>query len=101
MANKSVVLYQSAKVKAKWTFLEVVDDLPEYSKAPLYVSWYEGTDKRMAPVGRDSTHALKMLNKKRDKNLGGEIKESTECAPSSPDQNGGSVRHREEPDPDR
>jgi integrase len=92
LANKSVVLYQSVKVKAKWTFLEVVDDLPEFSKAQLYVSWYEGKDKRMTPVGRDSKHALKMLNKKRAelayKNLGGEIKESAECAPSSPDQNG-------------
>lgn len=92
LANKSVVLYQSVKVKTKWTFQEVVDDLPEFSKAPLYVSWYEGKDKRMVPVGRDSKHALKMLDKKRAelayKNLGGEIKESTECAPSSPDQNG-------------
>jgi hypothetical protein len=42
-----------------------VDDLPRFSKGPLYVSWYEGFKNRTEPVGRDSEHALKRLNKKR------------------------------------
>ena len=90
MANKSVVLYQNVKIKSEWKLQIVVDDLPKFAKYPLYISWYEGTTKRMEPVGRDSEHALKMLNKKQAelayRGLGGEIKGSTGSAPSSTDQ---------------
>lgn len=86
LANKSVVLYQSVKIKTEWKYQEVVDDLPKFSKTPLYVSWYEGSKKRMEPVGRDSKHALEMLDKKRlelaYKAAGGEIREIKK----SPDQ---------------
>jgi hypothetical protein len=82
LANKSVVLYQNVKIKTEWKFQEVVDDLLRFSKWPLYVSWYDGSKKRMEPAGRDSDHALKMLNKKRlelaYKGAGGEIKENDE-----------------------
>jgi hypothetical protein len=47
----------------QWKLQEVAD-LPKFAKDPVYVSWYEGIKKRMEPVGRDSEHALKMLNKK-------------------------------------
>jgi len=49
MANKSVVLYQNVKFKNEWKLQEVVDELPKFSPSPLYVSWYEGTRKRMEP----------------------------------------------------
>lgn len=92
LANKSVVLYQNVKIKTEWKFQEVVGDLPRFSKAPLYVSRYDGTKKRMEPVGRDSEHALKMLNKKRlelaYKGVGGEIRESDEGADPSSNPNG-------------
>jgi hypothetical protein len=97
LANKSVVLYQNVKIKTEWKLQEVVDDLPRFSKGPLYVSWYEGSKKRMEPVGRDSEHALKMLNKKRlelaYKGAGGEIKENDEGVdqPSRPDRKGKKV----------
>jgi len=91
LVNKSVVLYQNVKTKTGWEYQEVLDDLPKFSKWQLYVSWYDGSKKRMDPVGRDSEHALKMLNKKRlelaYKGAGGEIKESDEGSdqPSNPD----------------
>jgi hypothetical protein len=79
LANQSVVLYQNVKIKSEWKLQAVVDELPEFAKYPLYISWYEGTTKRWEPVGRDSGHALKMLNKKQAelayRSLGGEIKE--------------------------
>lgn len=65
LANKSVVLYQNLKTKTGWILQEVLDDLPKFSKGPLYVSWYEGSQKRVEPVGRDSRHALEVLDKKR------------------------------------
>ncbi|MGA2048762.1 MAG: tyrosine-type recombinase/integrase [Terracidiphilus sp.] len=97
MANRSVVLYQSVKIKNKWTLQEVVDDLPRFSKGPLFVTWYEGSKKCSEAVGRDSVHALKMLNKKRlelaYKVAGGEIKESDEGGdqPSEPKKQGKQV----------
>ena len=91
MANKSVVLYQNVKIKTEWKLQEVVDDLPKFSEGPLCVSWYEGTKKHMQPVGRDSEHALKMLNKKILElaylAAGGEIKEGSDYTPPSPGQN--------------
>ncbi|MGD0157373.1 MAG: hypothetical protein ABSB50_14850 [Terracidiphilus sp.] len=98
LANKSVVLYQNVKIKTEWKLQEVVDDLPRFSKWSLYVSWYDGSKKRMEAVGRDSEHALKMLNKKRlelaFKGAGGEIKENDEGAdqPSNRDSTRKKVR---------
>jgi hypothetical protein len=92
LANRSVVLYQNVKIKTGWKFQEVVDDLPKFSKGPLYISWYEGSKKQMEPVGRDSEHALKMLNKKRLElaytAAGGEIKQGEVAPDKDPDQNG-------------
>jgi integrase len=92
LANKSVVLYQSIKIGNQWTFREVSGDLPRFSKWQLYVSWYEGSKKQMDPVGRDSEHALKMLNKKRLElayvAAGGEVKEGEATPDKDPDQNG-------------
>jgi hypothetical protein len=92
LANRSVVLYQNVKTETGWELQKVVDDLPKFSKGPLYVSWYEGSEKQTEPVGRDSEHALKMLNKKRLElaytNAGGEIKHGEVAPDKDPDQNG-------------
>ena len=96
LANKSVVLYQNVKTKTGWKLQDVVDDLPKFSKGPLYVSWDEGSKKRMEPIERNSEHALKMLNKKSlepaYKAAGGEIKEGDDgianSTPPLPEQNG-------------
>jgi integrase len=58
----------------------------------LYVRWYQGSKSQMDPVGRDSEHALKMLNKKRLElayvAAGGEVKEGEGTPEKDPDQNG-------------
>jgi hypothetical protein len=92
LANKSVVLYQSIKIGNQWTFREVPGDLPKFSKWQLYVSWYDGAQKRMDPVGRDSKHALKMLNKERLElayvAAGGAVNKSEATTDKDPDQVG-------------
>lgn len=47
LANKSVVLYQSVKIRNEWRFRPVDEDSSHLSDGPFYVSWYDGKKKRM------------------------------------------------------
>jgi hypothetical protein len=52
MANKAVSLYQSVRINGKWTFRKAPEQrLRKLSEGKYYVSWYEGSKKKMEPVG--------------------------------------------------
>lgn len=64
MANRSVVLYLRTKIKSKWSFRKVSEQLTNLSSGEYYVSWYEGSKKHMRAVGCDPETALKEFEKK-------------------------------------
>ena len=64
MANKSVVLYQSIKVKNKWKYRRAEGMLRDLSVGSYYMSYYAGSKKRMEPVGRIAKEALDLVKKK-------------------------------------
>ena len=65
MANKAVALYQSVKINGKWTFRKVPDQrLRRLSEGKYHVSWYEGTKKKMEPVGSEPDVARAALTRK-------------------------------------
>jgi hypothetical protein len=64
LANKAVVLYQSIKIKNKWTMRRAEGTLRNLPEGSYYVSYYDGTRKRMEPVGRDPKEALNSIKKK-------------------------------------
>jgi hypothetical protein len=64
LADKSVVLYQSIKIKNKWTMRRAEGALRDLTKGSYYVSYYDGARKRMEPVGRDPKEALNSIKKK-------------------------------------
>jgi hypothetical protein len=47
LANCSVVLYQSIKIKNKWAYRKVSEELSKLSSGEYYVGWYEGSKKQM------------------------------------------------------
>ena len=47
MANKSVVLYQSIKVRNKWILCPVDEDSSHFPRDIFYVRWYDGKKKQM------------------------------------------------------
>lgn len=65
MASKSVVLYQRIKIKKKWAYRKVSEELTALALGKYYVSWYEGSRKRLDPAGSDPEVALAALEKKR------------------------------------
>ena len=78
--NRTVALYKRIKIKHKWTFAKVSEELSQLNSGEYYISWYEGSRKRMVPVGSDPEAALRALNLK-DSELayiaaGGVIKKS-------------------------
>jgi len=64
LANKSVVLYQSIKVKNKWTMRRAEGMLRNLAEGSYYMSYYVGAQKRMESVGRDAKEALNQVKKK-------------------------------------
>ena len=54
MVNKAVSLYQSVRINGKWTFRKAPEQrLRKLSEGKYYVSWYEGSKKKMEPVGAE------------------------------------------------
>lgn len=86
MANRTVVLYQRIKIKKKWAYRTVPEELTALVSGEYYMSWYEGSRKSMDPVGSDPEVALAALNKKRLElayvAAGGKIKESDSNLPT-------------------
>lgn len=86
MANRTVVLYQRIKIKKKWAYRTVPEELTALVSGEYYLSWYEGSRKSMDPVGSDPEVALAALNKKRLElayvAAGGKIKESDSNLPT-------------------
>ena len=80
MANKTVVLYQHIKIKGKLKYGKVDPSrrLRRLSEGEYYISWYEGTRKRMEPLGPDPDVAKVAFDKKsaelRFIATGGEVK---------------------------
>ena len=65
LANRSVVLDRRIKIKKKWAYRKVSEELIALALGEYYVSWYEGSRKRLDPVGSDPEAALAELSKKR------------------------------------
>jgi hypothetical protein len=57
--------YQLIKIGEKWVLCPVGEDASDFSDGPFYVSWYQGKEKQMDPVGCDPEHALSMAKLKR------------------------------------
>jgi len=79
VANKIAVVYQHVKINKKWTFQKAPTMRRRFlSDGAYYISWYEGTRKRMERVGPDPIEAEKALLKKSAEPsflaVGGEIK---------------------------
>jgi hypothetical protein len=78
LANRSVVLYLRTKIKKKWSYRKVTEELSELACGEYYLSWYEKNRKQLEPVGNDPEAALNALQKKRLEMAyvaaGGEIK---------------------------
>jgi hypothetical protein len=78
LANRSVVLYLRTKLKKKWSYSKVSEELSELACGEYYLSWYEKKHKQLKPVGNDPETALDALQKKRLERAyvaaGGEIK---------------------------
>ena len=54
VANKIAVVYQHVKINNKWTFQKAPTMRRRFlSDGAYYISWYEGTRKRMERVGPD------------------------------------------------
>jgi integrase len=65
VANKVVTLYQSVKINGKWTFRKVPEQrLRRLSEGKYHVSWYEGSKKKMEPVGAEPDVARAALTRK-------------------------------------
>jgi hypothetical protein len=65
VANKIAVVYQHGKINNKWTFQKAPTMRRHFlSDGAYYISWYEGTRKRMERVGPDPIEAEKVLLKK-------------------------------------
>ncbi len=79
-ANRSVVLYQRTKIKKKWGYRKVSEDLSKLILGDYYLSWYVGSRKRLRSVGSDPKKAIEKLERKRLElayvAAGGEVKHS-------------------------
>ena len=80
MANRSVVLYQRTKIKKKWGYRKVSEDLSKLTLGDYYLIWYFGSRKLLRSIGSDPKKALEKLEKKRLElaylAAGGEVKHS-------------------------
>ena len=65
MANRSVVLYERTKIRKERIYRKVAEVLSKLACGDYYVSWDDGSRKRMDPAGRDPEQALAALEKKR------------------------------------
>jgi hypothetical protein len=61
LANRSVVLYQRTKIKKKWAYHKVSEELSTLDSGEYYMSWNEGSRKRLDAVGSDPEVALAAL----------------------------------------
>jgi hypothetical protein len=87
LANRSVHLYQRTKIKKKWAYHKVSEVLSELACGEYYLSWYDGSRKRLDSIGSDPEIALADLEKKRLElafvAAGGEVKQSDNPAGSN------------------
>lgn len=65
MANRSVVLYIRTKIKDKWVYKTVAEELSQLDCGEYYLSWYVKGDKHLEPVGNDPETALNALQLRR------------------------------------
>ena len=64
MANQSVSLFIRLKIEKKWSFIKASQELSELTSGEYYISWYEGSHKRLVPVGCHPESVLAILKKK-------------------------------------
>ncbi len=84
MANKTVSLYQSVKIKGEWTFRKTPSSrLKRLPEGGHYLSWYEGSEKHMNPLGPEPDVALAAFQTKARELVfiaaGGELKKDQDC----------------------
>ncbi len=65
MANLAVVLYLRTKIKGKWTYQKVSEELSELAYGEYYLSWYVNKRKHLEPAGTDPETVLAALQLKR------------------------------------
>ena len=65
MANLAVVLYLRTKIKGKWTYRKVLEELSELACGEYYLSWYVNKRKQLEPAGNDPEAVLQALHRKR------------------------------------
>jgi dolichyl-phosphate-mannose--protein O-mannosyl transferase len=64
LANKTAVLYQRVKINNKWTFKKAPGSrLRRLEEGSYYVSWYNGTNKQLEPIGPEPSVAVTALRK--------------------------------------
>ena len=65
MANLAVVLYLRTKIKGKWAYQKVSEELSELACGEYYLSWYIKRRKHLEPAGNNPEAVLQTLQKKR------------------------------------
>ncbi|HEV2134820.1 MAG TPA: tyrosine-type recombinase/integrase [Terracidiphilus sp.] len=65
MANRSVVLYLRTKIKGKWAYQKVAEELSQLDCGEYYLSWYINKRKHLEPAGTDPETVLAALQLKR------------------------------------
>ena len=65
MANRSVVLYLRTKIKKKWGYRKVTEELSELACGEYYLSWYIKRRKHLESAGNNPEAVLQTLQKKR------------------------------------
>lgn len=64
MANKSAVLYQTIKIKNKWTTRRAEGTLRNLTEGVYYVVFYRGAERCTESAGRNAKEALDLLKRK-------------------------------------
>jgi len=66
LANLAVVLYLRTKIRGKWAYRKVSEELSELTCGEYYLSWYVNKRKQLEPAGNDPEAAvLQALHRKR------------------------------------
>jgi len=65
LANLVVVIYLRTKIKGKWAYRKVSEELSELTCGEYYLSWYVNKRKQLEPAGNDPETVLQALHRKR------------------------------------
>jgi integrase len=65
LANRSVVLYLRTRIKKKWSYRKVSEEISELACGEYYLSWYIKKRKHLEPAGNDPEVVLQALHQKR------------------------------------